>query len=1084
MASSALATAFVNIVPGTVELERYLKGDLGKQAQAAGLTAGRSISKGLAQGLSSVGSKMSSVGQKMSLGITAPLAAIAVQSVKTAADFGVTMASMKVNSGASAAEMENLRKLAIQMGQDTVFSAGEAATAMLELSKGGMSTAAIQGGALSAAMNLAATEGISLGESAGIVVQAMNQFKIPAADAGNAVDILAAGAVASTASIGDLAAGLKYVGTTAASFKISMADTITAMAAMNNAGIDSTTAGTSLNQFMLRLIPRTEKASKTMKKLGLDFTDAKGKMLPMGKIVAQLSKRMRGLTDEQKSTALKDLFGLEGQRAALVLMQQGVKGWTDLSGAVNKQGVASELANARMSGLAGSIEVMKGSIDTAMLSIGDRLDPAVRTLTANITGLINGFASLSPATQGNIINFGLFAAAAGPALIVVGKMATGLSATITAFTAVGSTAVKAVGGIANFATGLTNAAAGSSAFATPMMKLGGAIRSGSAAMVTMVADMGRYIAASAVSLASTAKDLAIRAAHATATLAMNVASKAAAAGQWLLNAAMSANPIALVVIAVAALVAGLVWFFTQTKIGQKIWAGFVGFMSDSAKNVVAAWNATIAWFGNLPSAIGGFFSSAGSWLVGAGKNIIQGLLNGAGSLLKGIGNFFLNMLPGWIVAPFKAALGIHSPSKVFASFGKNIIQGLHGGLMSEKTTVTDAMKKVSDWITNAFNDKKISAKQKKAATALIGAYSAQLSKLEVQHTALMERLDDAQKALADKIQERADYIKGLAAQFGSTLTIDTTVADQADIAAAKNDVAKAQEKYNELLKDTEAKLTDIEDARLALADAEKKYQESQNTGTSAAKAIAELKAKVAKTQELQKVTDQLMTMGLDKTLYKQIVEAGAVDFAKSIIEGGATAVNELNVLSKQADAAALDLASKVGDTLYSQGIQFAQSVVDGLKSQEAALTAIMDAVASAFERQISLVVQNNLKAINAAVASAAAQAKAAVATATKAVAAKTPATPAKTPTAVAKVAGSTKMIAMAAGGFVNGPTPALIGEAGPEVVTPLKDFERMMGVGSQAAAPSITYIAAPNQSLDAEQALFQAIKRAKVVGAW
>lgn len=69
------------------------------------------------------------------------------------------------------------------------------------------------------------------------------------------------------------------------------------------------------------------------------------------------------------------------------------------------------------------------------------------------------------------------------------------------------------------------------------------------------------------------------------------------------------------------------------------------------------------------------------------------------------------------------------------------------------------------------------------------------------------------------------------------------------------------------------------------------------------------------------------------------------------------------------------------------------------------------------------------------------------------------------------------------GGYVNGPVNALIGEAGPEVVTPLKDFERIMGL-DKGNGNTIVYHAAPNQSLDAEQALFQAIKRAKVVGTW
>jgi hypothetical protein len=68
----------------------------------------------------------------------------------------------------------------------------------------------------------------------------------------------------------------------------------------------------------------------------------------------------------------------------------------------------------------------------------------------------------------------------------------------------------------------------------------------------------------------------------------------------------------------------------------------------------------------------------------------------------------------------------------------------------------------------------------------------------------------------------------------------------------------------------------------------------------------------------------------------------------------------------------------------------------------------------------------------------------------------------------------------AEGGLVTGPTAALIGEAGPEVVIPLDRFDAMMNSGQ----PAVNYFAAPNQSLDSEQELFQAMKRAKVVVGW
>ena len=72
---------------------------------------------------------------------------------------------------------------------------------------------------------------------------------------------------------------------------------------------------------------------------------------------------------------------------------------------------------------------------------------------------------------------------------------------------------------------------------------------------------------------------------------------------------------------------------------------------------------------------------------------------------------------------------------------------------------------------------------------------------------------------------------------------------------------------------------------------------------------------------------------------------------------------------------------------------------------------------------------------------------------------------------------------LAEGGMVTGPTRAVIGEAGPEVVIPLDRFENMMGM-TQGSGKTVNYYAAPNQSIDSEQSLFQAMRRAKVVANW
>lgn len=544
-----------------------------------------------------------------------------------------------------------------------------------------------------------------------------------------------------------------------------------------------------------------------------------------------------------------------------------------------------------------------------------------------------------------------------------------------------------------------------------------------------------------------------------------------------------------------------------------VWNFFTKLPLTIANLIIANAPAIWAFFTGMPARIIGLLGNAGSWLMQTGKNIVQGLLDGIGSLAGTVGKFFLDKLPSWIVAPFKAALGIHSPSKVFKEFGKNILDGLREGLVGDKANVKDTMKKVTDWLKDAFDSKKISARARSAGIALTNAFSAQLQKLEKQHADIVKRMEDAETKLADKIKERLDFITKVQEQYGGTLNLDVKTVDPKEVAKAQAALTKAQADYNKTLADTKSTSEEIADALTKVQDAQAALADAQSFGTTATGAIADLKAKIAKTAELQKVTDQLQQMGLNKDLYKQIVEAGAVDFAKSIIEGGQAAVDQLNILNDQANAKALELATKVGDVLYAEGIKFAQATYDGLKAEEANMNDLMSRVAAAYEIAIGKIVAGAKAEIDAAISSAKSIAAQAVAHAQAAAnAAKSAGTgtgtstktgttapkvtvTSKATTAIVKAVSSAASVAaraavgkgvtkFAAGGFVNGPTRALIGEAGPEVVTPLKDFERMMGLNNPQPAQTVNYYAAPNNSLDSERELQMAMKRAKVVSTW
>lgn len=1067
MAERALATAFVNIVPGTVELEKYLKGKLSSDMEQAGKDMGKKLTDGLSKSFKAAGAQLSKIGTGLSIGVTAPLTAIGVKAIQSSADFGVAMASLQVNSGASGKAMEEMRDLAIKMGQDTVFSAGEAAQAMLELSKGGMDPAIISGGALESTMALAATEGISLAESATIVTQAMNTFGLSAEDSMKAVDILAAGAVASTASIYDLSGGLKFVGSTAAGIGVPMEDAVTALAALNNAGIDSTTAGTSLNRMLLGLIPATKKSKDAMKDLGISFLNQDGSVKSLSEVVEILETKMAGLSDSERIKALKDIFGVEGMRAASILLEQGADGFSDLSKQVDTAGVASELSNARMSGLAGALEQMKGSIDTAFLAVGDRLTPATTAISGFITTLVNGFSNLSPATQQVIVTVAAVVAAIGPLLIFIGKVTSAIGTMIPVVTKLWAVMAANPLGVLITAIGLivagliyffTQTETGKKAWANFTQFLSNAWKN----FLQFFTDIGQNIAKGWDKTVTGLKNFFSKFLDGAVKLFLN----------WTLPGLIIKNW------------DKIVQFFSTA------WNAIIGFFKKALDFIVNLfmnwtllgviiknWSKIVAFFQKAPGQIIGFFTKLPAQFIQMGKDIINGLINGAGTLLPKIGEFFLNMLPGWIVEPFKKALGIASPSKLFDVFGRNIIQGLNRGLTKSASTIDSTMAKVSEKIAKALDDKKITAATAKTANNLVAQYKKALLGLESELTKVQERIADAQDRLNDKIEEKLDYVRGVVGSYGSSLTLENVSVDPLELAEAQNKLNEATAKYNELLKDTEASSTDIESARLDLLAAERDLADLQQGSTTAADAVKQLQERIAKSKELRRLTQQLIDLGLDKDIIRQIVEAQAVDFAQSVIAGGKAAVKELNVLANEANEQARKLGEQVGAVLYDEGIEFARSVVKGLKDREGEIKDLMERVAKEFGENLKRVLAgldietpelNNAKRE----------------TNTQSNAVEEPFT-SKIGNGGGGGGGGSAMPwqFMAAGGYVTGPTPAIIGEAGPEVVTPLRDFERMMGIGN-GATKTIIYNAAPNQSLDSEQALFQAMKRAKVVAGW
>lgn len=421
------------------------------------------------------GRAIADVGDSMTAGITAPLVAVGGYAANAAMQFESSMSRVAGALNDPTANMGRLRQLALDMGESTVFSASEAAAAMEELAKGGLTAAQIEAGALQTAMDLAAAGGMSLADAANAVVQSMGAFGLGAEQSGQAANALAGAASASSADVSDLTQGLSQASAQANSAGWSIQDTTAVLGAFADAGIMGSDAGTSLKTMLQRLSAPTDTAAAMMEELGIQTRDGSGQLLGASEMAAELSAKLGTLSSAEKDAAMQTIFSSDASRAALVMTNLGAEGLEKYVAATNDQEAAQRMANAQMGETERAMEEMKGAVETAAIQLGTALAPAVTEAAEAVGKAAEAFSEMDEGTQRMIIGIAGFAAAAGPVLSVVGRLVQFAGSAVSAFGAASAkmaalsatfTASKAAAGAA--AGGLAGVAAGAKGVAASM----------------------------------------------------------------------------------------------------------------------------------------------------------------------------------------------------------------------------------------------------------------------------------------------------------------------------------------------------------------------------------------------------------------------------------------------------------------------------------------------------------------------------------------------------------------------------------------------------------------------------------------
>lgn len=350
------------------------------------------------------GRKMQQTGKKLSMNMTAPLAAIGAVSFNVFKGFEQEMSKVQAVSGATGEEFKALSDNAKELGASTMFSAREVASLQTEFAKLGFSAKEITK-VTGATLALAQASGTDLARAAEVAGSTLRAFGLDASETNVVTDVMAKSFSTSALDMETFAESMKYVAPVAKSAGMSIQETSAMLAVMADAGIKGSQAGTSLRRIISEI-------------------GATGK--PTAEALKELAAQGIGLADA------KDEVGRSAQSALLVLAG-GVDRIAPLTEEYkNAGGAAQEMADIMGNTAFGASKRLESAMEGLMISIGEIVAVAVVPLIEFLASAASALNNMSDGVKTAIVVIGGIAAAIGPAVFLLGSFQRALVAIRTA----------------------------------------------------------------------------------------------------------------------------------------------------------------------------------------------------------------------------------------------------------------------------------------------------------------------------------------------------------------------------------------------------------------------------------------------------------------------------------------------------------------------------------------------------------------------------------------------------------------------------------------------------------------------------
>ena len=635
----------------------------------------RGAEKGLKSLSGLAGTALKGVGIAIA-GVGTALLGIGAYAISVGTKFEAGMSKVKAISGATADDMQKLTDKAKEMGATTKFSATESADALQFMALAGWKTTDMLDG-LPGIMNLAAASGEDLGAVSDIVTDSLTAFGMKASESGHFADVLAKASSNSNTNVAMLGESFKYVAPLAGALGYNVEDATVALGLMANSGIKASQAGTSLKTALVNMAKPTSKMKAVMDKYGLSLSNTDGTMKPLNQVTEELRSKLGGLDKSTQAAAAATLFGKESLAGMLAVVNASPEDYEKLTGAINNSdGAAKAMADTMNDNLQGQMTLMGSALEGLGLQIYEKMEGPLKEAAKTAIESIGRIAK--SLTDGELSGS-------------VDKLAEGFGNLITKIAEGVETWLPRI--ITAFTWIMDN----SNAIATGITGIGTAL------LVLNVANMVNKLV--------------------TAFKTARIAEEGLTVVQWLLNAAMDANPIGLIIAVIVGVIAAIVYLWNTNEGFKNFWIGVWQSISDFFVNI---WTVIIAFFtetiptafndfitivSKLPDQIATFFTDIYDDFIQWGKDVVDWVATAIPKVIDNILTFF-NELPGKLGYALGVAIGtivkfgvdiakwvIDTVPKVIASIIKFFSE-----LPGKITTVfKNVLTKISEWGTNAIN---------------------------------------------------------------------------------------------------------------------------------------------------------------------------------------------------------------------------------------------------------------------------------------------------------------------------------------------------------------------------------------------